>query len=110
MSRRSFGDTLTMASTVNGRSRRPAQNAVRNASTRSTSADERRSASVTVKKNVPPGTKLRRNLTIERFCPGYRCAHPGYVLLGVASGGNGEGQAFTPLGHPPDRAAASPVA
>src|ERR1700738_1150034 len=38
---------------------------------------ERRSASVTVKKNVPPGTKFRRYRTIGRAYPGLRFASSG---------------------------------
>jgi hypothetical protein len=49
------------------RSLRVLRNAARNDATWYTSADDRRSSSVTVKKNIPPGMKLRRYRTIHRL-------------------------------------------
>src|SRR2546426_7875138 len=64
------------------------QRAVRDAScemprnfTWSTSADDRRSPSVTVKKNVPPGTKLRRYRTILECTPDFASPYPGLRAL-----------------------------
>ena len=63
-----------MASIVKGHLLRVFRNAARNNATWSTSADDCRSSSVTVKKNVPPGTKLRRYWTISAVYPGFRFA------------------------------------
>jgi hypothetical protein len=63
-----------MASIVKGHLLRVFRNAARNNATWSTSADDCRSSSVTVKKNVPPGTKLRRYWTISAVYPGFRVA------------------------------------
>ena len=49
-----------MASVTNGRSLCVVRNAVRNSAMWSISAVDLRSCKVTVKKNVPPGMKLRR--------------------------------------------------
>ncbi len=69
-----------------GRSRRATTNAARNKSICCTRIDERRSVRVTVKKNVPPGTMLRRYLTMSEYNPGYRSAHPGYDPRAARSG------------------------
>src|SRR6266480_7776012 len=45
------------------------------------SADDRRSPSVTVKKNVPPETKLRRYRTILECTPDFASPYPGLQAL-----------------------------
>ncbi len=68
-----WSGSTTIASKVNGRSRRATRNASRKVITRSTSVVSRRSASVTVKKNVPPSAKLRRYRTMNAV-PTFRLA------------------------------------
>ncbi len=50
---------------------------------------ERRSARVTVKKNVPPGRKLRRYSTIPKGYPGFRYASSGLRLLRLLAEASG---------------------
>src|SRR5438132_473171 len=67
-----------MASTTKGRSLRVLRKAARNDVTWSINADDRRSSSVRVKKNVPPGTKLRRYPGSQLAAyPGFRFAASG---------------------------------
>ena len=68
------------------RGRGPRRTASRKASICTTSNSDRRSIRFTVKKNVPPGTRLRRYSGTIGLCPalargGRRCAFPPYCIL-----------------------------
>ena len=68
---------------------RPADRLAQRASTCATSRSERRSRRFTVKRKVPPGTRLRRYSGMKRVCPasekdGMRSAVPLRLLGGLA--------------------------
>ena len=69
---------ITMASVTNGRSLCVVWKAVRNSAIWSISADDLRSSSVTVKKNVPPGQNCADSGPWCPPVPDYASLHPGY--------------------------------
>ncbi len=78
-----WSGSTTQASIWKGARARTRRTASRNASICVTSKSDRRSSRFTVKKNVPPGTRLRRYSGTVGLCPafargGRRCAFPPY--------------------------------